>query len=98
MLGMVHGMVADGVTTLQDESNEFGMLPGLDSDEKEGGLGLMLIEEIEQNWGVHRIGAVIDGKPNLTILSGIGIESGDNRTTPGVARDQGGDEEKRVGK
>lgn len=95
VLGMGHGVVAEGVATTNDFFNEVGVLSGFGTDKEEGGFGVMSIEEVEQDGGVDGIGSVVDGDPDKA--GGGGGELGEDGAAPGILGNEGGDEKEGVG-
>ena len=74
------GMVSDGVPAIDDRSDQLGVGHRPFPLDEKGGESLILIEKIENDRRVLRIGTVIDGEPDLR---GFGTESLHHRTEQG---------------
>ena len=70
-VGMVVGMIADGVSSLLDGADDIGPLPHILSDQKKCGPGIVLCKQVEQMKGVRIVGPVIIGKCHLPGVSAI---------------------------
>jgi hypothetical protein len=85
--GMVKGVVLEAVTLGQYPKAQFGVLDDELANSKEGGLHLMLAQNIEDLRGLAWIGAIINGEPYFATVCGEGVEDG---TVPARVFKQGG--------